>query len=83
MGWTRQDGIEDALCGSALETHTTVHSGTRELPVGWTGEAVVRVWSCTMLWYSYVSGMQEDRLEGPWMMYSGLRERGEYRGFSL
>lgn len=21
--------------------------------------------------------MQEDRLEGPWMMYSGLREREE------
>ena len=38
--------------------------GMRELPVGRTGEAVLRVWGCTVLPYSYVPGVQEGKVEG-------------------
>lgn len=58
-----------------------VHSGMRELSVGWTGEVVLRVWSCTVLPYRVTClacRRAKWRAFGVW--YSGLRER-RYRGF--
>lgn len=45
-----------------------MHRDMRELPVGWTGEVVLRVWRCTVLPYSYVPGVQEGKVEGVWSM---------------